>query len=199
MYINPSSTHIQIPAPKRSYFHFWHCQGKPRAGAGDPLWLRIPPNVPNRPLPPPQPHASFLCPLPTLGLLIMLQVGGMSHLHRSTARRSTERGVQQRSRGTHETPYSFQAKPRFQALVTPLAAVEEKEESWSVHPLPTFPCSRPALGPPLDTTRLLVLRGKAFGTESGQRKCGHVECHETEQGLEVRKRERHLLPPSEKP
>lgn len=32
------------------------------------------------------------------------------------------------------------------------------------------------------TTGILALGGKAFGTESGQRKCGHVECHKTEQG-----------------
>lgn len=36
-----------------------------------------------------------------------------------------------------------------------------------------------------------------MGTETGQRKCGHIECPKTEQGLEVRKRERHFLPERE--
>lgn len=39
-----------------------------------------------------------------------------------------------------------------------------EEESWSVHPQPTFPTSWPALGSPLDTTGFLALGGKALGT-----------------------------------
>lgn len=80
-----------------------------------------------------------------------------------------------------------------------LAAIEKKEESWSVHLLPTSPCSWPALGSPFDTMGFLALGGKAFGTQSGQRKYRDLEGHKTEQGLEVRKGKRHPLPPSEKP
>lgn len=34
---------------------------------------------------------------------------------------------------------------------------------------------------------LLALERKASGTENGERKCGDLGCHETEQGLKVRK------------
>ena len=44
-----------------------------------------------------------------------------------------------------------------------------------------------ALGSPLDTIGFLALGGKAFGTQSGQRKYRDLEGHKTEQGLEVRK------------
>lgn len=155
------------------YFHFWLCQGKlsqephPKGGTDD-LGVENPPHSPLDP-PAPQPHSSstLLLPAAPPSKLAETSHTGQQLTHRE-GRSRTGVGVPRRPPKASQ-PNKFQA-----CLAMTSAAVEKREEPQSVQPAP---------GSPLDTTGLLTLGGKASGTERGQRRCGDLEWHESEQGL----------------